>query len=162
MYLRVLRTTKQLFFQIFGVLAILWCLVCSKQAILLNFDQKKPTLNTTGTIKWLKHQLSKKKLLSFVLSTLRYICIKNQPNWTIFLGLNTFSVGNYEQKIKPSSLKTATILSKNHHFLTNFDKKFGIDKNDHNTYCVQILGHFDHFKAFYTHFKPYFSHFPLI
>jgi hypothetical protein len=59
MYLRVIRTELGIFFGIFGVLAILWVAVCSKLAFLFKFEIK-PSLNIPGTIKWPKHQISKK------------------------------------------------------------------------------------------------------
>ena len=50
----------------------------------------------------------------------------------MFLGLDTFSVENQKQQFFAEKLPF-------------FDNFFGINKNYHNTYCVKILGHFDHF-----------------
>ena len=55
--------------------------------------------------------------------------------------------------IDVKSQKIIFFLSKNEFFFNNFEK---FDKNDDNT-CVEIVGHFNHFKAFFINFKPLFQ-----
>ena len=90
---KVLRTELGSFFWIFGVLAILWCLVCSNWAFWSNLN-KKANFEHTATHKMAKTPNIPKDLPSSVLITLRYNYTKNQANYTIFSGPDTFSVEN--------------------------------------------------------------------
>ena len=82
-----------------------------------------------------------KSILTIVVGVPGYMYTNFQTNWTIFLGLDTFSV---EKKIStqcPNFGKKYRFWPKNGHCSADFAEILGIDKNHLNTSYVKILGH---------------------